>query len=327
MAIHRISTRRMTRAEWLEERRKSVGGSEIGAIMGLNPYSSPVSVWANKLGLVPDDEPSEAMVQGTDLENYVAERFTRLTGKHVRRCNYILRNDEFPHLHADVDRILSAEDAGLECKTASALSCSRFRGGDFPASYYAQCVAYMAITDKPCWYLAVLVLGREFKVFKMVRAGQDTAVSDWCESVTVVDESEFGAIKSAVAEFWRHVEDGTMPEIDGSAATGATLGKMFPDGDAQAVDLNNMLSDVRQLLALRAEKARVETAARELENRIKSRMGDAGEAFCDVAKITWRAQTRTSVDMGKFKKDHPGIDLSGYEKTTRTRVFKIKEEK
>lgn len=329
MAIHRISTRRMTRAEWLEERRKSVGGSEIGAIMGLNPYSSPVSVWANKLGFVPDDEPNEAMIQGNDLEIYVAERFTRLTGKHVRRCNYILRNDEFPHLHADVDRILSAEDAGLECKTASALSCSRFRGGDFPASYYAQCVTYMAVTEKPCWYLAVVVLGRDFKVFKMVRAGQDTAVPDWCESVTVVDESEFGAIKSTVAEFWRHVEDETMPEVDGSKATADTLESVYPQPDPVPgfpAELDDMSDKVRSLLELKSEKSRIEENIRIFENEIKARMGVAGTAYCNNVKITWKPQTRTTFDYRKFAKNHPGLDLSGYIEKSTSRVFRIKEE-
>ena len=131
--ISKTNTKRMARDEWLAERRKSIGGSEIGAIMGLNKYQSPVSVWANKLGIVPDAEPNEAMIQGTDLEEYVAERFARLTGKKVRRCNYILRNDEFPHMHANIDRLVVGEDAGLECKTASALSVSKFKGGEFPA--------------------------------------------------------------------------------------------------------------------------------------------------------------------------------------------------
>ena len=327
--ITKICTKNMAREDWLAERRKSVGGSEVGAIMGLNKYQSAVSVWANKLGIVPDAEPNEAMIQGTDLEEYVAERFTRLTGKKVRRCNYILRNDDYPHMHANVDRLVRGESAGLECKTASALSVSKFKGGDFPTSYYAQCVAYMAVTELPVWYLAVVVLGKEFKVFKMVRDGQDANMPDWCESVTVIDDAEFDAIKSSVSDFWRHVEDGTMPEIDGSKATSDTLTAMYPGGDLPDIDpleLDDMCDKICALRDLKDEKCRIDENIRLLENTFKARMEDAETAFCDDVKITWKPQERTTFDYKKFAKDHPGLDLSKYTKTSTFRVFKIKEE-
>lgn len=327
--ITKICTKNMTREDWLAERRKSVGGSEIGAIMGLNRYQSPVSVWANKLGIVPDVEPNEAMIQGTDLEGYVAERFTRLTGKKVRHCNYILRNDNYPHLHANVDRLVCGESAGLECKTASALSVGKFKGGDFPTSYYAQCVAYMAVTELPVWYLAVVVLGKEFKVFKMVRDGQDTSKPDWCESVTTIDDAEFDAIKSAVADFWQHVEDETMPEVDGSKATSDTLAAMYSCGDPLDIDpvgLDDMCDKMRSLRDLKDEKRRIDENIRLLENAFKARMEDAETAFCDNVKITWKPQERTTFDYKKFAKDHPGLDLSKYTKTSTFRVFKTKEE-
>lgn len=327
--ITKICTKNMTREDWLAERRKSIGGSEVGAIMGLNRYQSPVLVWANKLGIVPDAEPNEAMIQGTDLEEYVAERFARLTGKKVRRCNYILRNDDYPHMHANVDRLVRGESAGLECKTASALSVSKFKGGDFPNSYYAQCVAYMAVTELPVWYLAVVVLGKEFKVFKMVRDGQGTSKPDWCESVTVIDDAEFDAIKSSVADFWQHVEDETMPEIDGSKATSDALTAMYPGGDMpdiEPLELDDMRDKICALRDLKDEKCRIDENIRLLENTFKARMEDAETAFCDGVKITWKPQERTTFDYKKFVKDHPGLDLSRYTKTSTFRVFKTKEE-
>ena len=327
--ITKICTKNMTREDWLAERRRSVGGSEIGAIMGLNRYQSPVSVWANKLGIVPDVEPNEAMIHGTDLEGYVAERFTRLTGKKVRHCNYILRNDNYPHLHANVDRLVCGESAGLECKTASALSVSKFKGGEFPTSYYAQCVAYMAVTELPVWYLAVVVLGKEFKVFKMVRDGQDTSKPDWCESVTVIDDAEFDAIKSSVADFWQHVVNETMPEVDGSKATSDTLTAMHPGGDMpdiEPLELDDMRDKICALRDLKDEKCRIDENIRLLENTFKARMEDAETAYCDDVKITWKSQERTTFDYKKFAKDHPGLDLSKYTKTSTSRVFRIKEE-
>ena len=82
------------RINWLELRRNAIGGSDAAAILGLSKWSSPLAVYADKLGLVPEREDNEAMRQGRDLEEYVASRFTEATGLKVRRENHILVNDE-----------------------------------------------------------------------------------------------------------------------------------------------------------------------------------------------------------------------------------------
>lgn len=152
----------MSREEWLAERRKSLGGSDMGAVLGLNKYRSPYAVWAEKTGLIGETPDNEAMRQGRDLEEYAACRFEEASDKVVRRVNYILRNDDAPHLHANIDRRILKESAGLECKTASALSMKNYVGGEFPESYYAQCVTYLAVTGWKRWYLAALVLNKAF---------------------------------------------------------------------------------------------------------------------------------------------------------------------
>ena len=88
----------MSREEWLAERRKSLGGSDMGAVLGLNKYRSPYAVWAEKTGLIGETPDNEAMRQGRDLEEYAACRFEEASDKVVRRVNYILRNDDAPHL-------------------------------------------------------------------------------------------------------------------------------------------------------------------------------------------------------------------------------------
>ena len=75
------------RAVWLQERRTGIGGSDVPAILGISPYGSPYSVWADKLGLLPERECSEAMRQGADLEAYVSRRFCEETGLKAHRKN------------------------------------------------------------------------------------------------------------------------------------------------------------------------------------------------------------------------------------------------
>ena len=68
---------------------------------------------------------------------------------------------------ADVDRLVVGEDAGLECKTASAYSTDKWKDGQVPLHYLMQCYHYMAVTGRKSWYIAVAILGRDFKYAKI----------------------------------------------------------------------------------------------------------------------------------------------------------------
>lgn len=121
----------MSREEWLDRRRKSIGGSDAAGIVGLSKWASPFSVWADKTGRAPEKEDTEAMRQGRDLEDYVA-RWMEETGKRVYRLPAMLYNPLYPFAHADVDSMVMGESAGLECKTAFSLDLKQFNGVEFP---------------------------------------------------------------------------------------------------------------------------------------------------------------------------------------------------
>lgn len=109
MKMQKISTLGMIREEWLKERKKSLGGSDMGAVLGLNKYRSPYTVWAEKTGRIGEEPENEAMRIGRDLEPYVASRFEEVSRKGVRRMNYLLRREDCPHLHANIDRQILGE--------------------------------------------------------------------------------------------------------------------------------------------------------------------------------------------------------------------------
>lgn len=323
--IHKTSTAHMTREEWLEARKHSVGGSEIGAILGLNRFQTALTVWSNKTGRLPDAEDNEAMRQGRDLEAYVAERFCELTGKRVKRNNYIMTNDDFPHLHANVDRLVIGEHAGLECKTASAYNEDKFQTDEFPDSYYAQCVSYMAVTGLPIWYLAVLVMGRAFKVYALVRAPSEFKFKkpEWCESITKVNEEEFEAIRETVQTFWRHVETDTPPAPDGSKTDKEALGKLYKDCDA---DAEVMLSKdlLREYEEAKDLMNRAEERKRSAENKIKAQMGECCTGYTDGWNVTWKPQQRNTFDRKAYEAACGTIDKK-YFKTSSTRVLCVKK--
>lgn len=322
--IKRIKTSGMSRNEWLQERRKSIGGSEIGAILGLNKWASPYSVWANKTGRIPDQEPNESMRQGTDLEDYVARRFMEKSGLKVERDNAIIRNSDYPHLHANIDRRIIGMKAGLECKTASALSASRFAGGDFPESYYAQCVAYMAVTGYHTFYLAVLVLGKEFKIYR-ITTHRDAPLPAWCESSVYVSEAEFQAVRSAVVNFWDYVERDIEPPVDGLEVTTEALGAIYAGAKEDSIDLFGADTDMEQFLQLKAEIKELKARQDAYSNAIKQRLGESTQGYGNRYIATWRPQTRRTFDAKRFGREHPEIDLSGYYNQTEIRKFEVKE--
>jgi len=304
-----ISTLGMEREQWLEHRRNSIGGSDAAAIMGMNSYSSPYRIWADKRGLLPETPDNEAMRQGRDLEDYVAQRWCEATGKQVRRRNAIIINPDYPFAHANVDRLVVGEDAGLECKTTSSLNLKRFRDGEYPENYYAQCQHYMAVTGAKCWYLGVLVFGRDFFHYAIGRNDDDIAV---------LMEHEM--------ELWTCVKNNTPPPADGFDATTDALQTIYANGNGDAIELlgrNDIFQGYFADKAIRDEAdKRMETA----KQAIMLDLGDGEAGQCDGYRVTWKPQSRKSFDVKSFKAEHPDLDLEDYYKTTTFRTFAIKEE-
>ncbi len=103
--------------------------TDAGAILGVNPYRSAFQVYHDKISDTIENIDNEAMRQGRDLEDYVAQRFTEATGLKVRRANAIYQSEEHPLLLADFDRLIVGQKAGLECKTVSPFSADKWTDG------------------------------------------------------------------------------------------------------------------------------------------------------------------------------------------------------
>lgn len=304
----KISTKDMTHDDWLEHRRKSIGGSDASAIIGMNKYSSPYTVWADKLGKIPPKEDNEAMRLGRDLEEYVAKRFTEATGKKVRRENNILINPDIPFAHANVDRMIVGEDAGFEAKTTSVLNLSKFKDGEYPENYYVQCVHYLMVTGCKRWYLGVLVLGVEFKWFVIER-----------------DEGEIEALRKSEADFWEYVKSGNAPMVDGSDSTSETLKTIYPESNGDTVSLMAFESDLQQYKHLANLEEDYKKLKDEVANRIKAFMGEASKGESNKYRVSWASSIRSTFDHKRFAEDNPGVDLTMYYNQTSTRRFSVKE--
>ena len=328
MAIKKISTKDMSREDWLKERKKGIGGSDVACVLGLNKYKSAFALYNEKKSEEIEDFDNEAMRIGRDLEEYVASRFTELSGIKVRHENAILINEEFPFIRANVDRLCVGVKAGLECKTASTWNAKNFGKGEFPVNYYAQCVAYMAVTGLPDWYLAVLVMGKEFKVYKLTR-DKDCDCPEWCECAVYVGDDEIESLVSACREFWcEHVEKNVPPAVFNSNDDEAISSACNPDS-GQEIDMTGYLDKLAELTNIKGQIDELTAQKKQLEGEIKMFMGDCGKGYADGYKVSFTKQSRTTYDVKRFIEDNPDIDLEPYKKvseSTRLTIKTIKEE-
>lgn len=302
-----ISTVNMPREEWLKYRKQGIGGSDAGAICGLNPYSTAMSVYADKTSPEISDEDNESMRQGRDLEDYVARRFMEATGMKVRRSRAIYQSEEFPFMIADVDRLLIGQRAGLECKTASPYNADKWKDDQVPAHYVIQCLHYMAVTGAEAWYLAVVILGREFKYVRIDR--DEVAIQNL---ITIEDD------------FWnRHVIPKVMPDPDGSKVCDEVISRYYPDAKKDTViPLIGFDEKLMRRQEIEELIKKLQAESSQIEQEIKLYMQDAETALSDHFKVRWSSVVSSRIDSRKMKAEQPEV-YQQFLSINRSRRFKV----
>ena len=309
-AVELAKTLDMPREQWLELRKKGIGGSDSAAIVGLDRYRSAFDVYAEKIGLKPEQPDNEAMRQGRDLEQYVAERFMEATGKKVRRRNAILQHPEHPFMLANIDRWVVGENAGFEAKTTSVLNRCKFSQGEFPPNYYVQCIHYMAVTGAERWYLAVLVLNKAFHVFTIER-----------------DEAEIAALVQAEKHFWEeHVLKQIPPTPDGSESTSEIIKQLFPEArEREEVALYGHEEKIQQYLELDARVKELTQERDAIKQEIQLALANAEIGRAQGYIVEWKNQVRQSLDTKKLKSEQIEIYEKYLKPAQTVRIFKIRE--
>ena len=174
----------VTRPEWLQLRQSGIGGSDAAALMlpaELYKWKRPIDVYRSKI-YEQADERKLICEMGNALEPVIADQFAIDNGKKVYNYHKMLRSVRYPWMIADIDRKISDEQAGLECKYQTFFGSrqtkrdpetgetmrdengkivweSKYEGDNFPINFYFQCLHYLAVTGWRRWYLACLVEG------------------------------------------------------------------------------------------------------------------------------------------------------------------------
>ncbi|MFI3201555.1 MAG: hypothetical protein R3Y54_08520 [Eubacteriales bacterium] len=172
-----------------------------------------------------------------------------------------------------------------------------------------QCQHYLAVTGYDVWYLAVLILGKEFQIHKIER-----------------DEELIENLITIEKKFWEeHILARVVPLPDGSSNYTELIGKQYGIGEGEKrVDLSCVESKLnrREELLLLEEKMKIEKE--QIDQEIKMMMQDATIGNAKEFYITWKNTTTNRLDTKRLKEENPKLYLK-YLKTSKNRRFMVRK--
>ncbi|GLY10362.1 YqaJ viral recombinase family protein [Pseudobacillus badius] len=305
-------TNDMNREEWLEARKAGLGGSDIGAIAGLNQWRSPMTVYLEKTSSIENNVDNEFIYWGNVLEDVVAQEFSKRSGMKVRRRNAMLYHPEKHWALANVDRlIVTQDDKGpgiLECKTAGFFKKEEWNGEEVPASYLTQLQWYFYVTGYQWGYFAVLIGGNQFVMKRVDR-----------------DEELIEQLVELGEDFWmNNVQKKVPPPLDGSAASSDILSYLYPSSNGQEMTLEPSAETLIENLieAKQAEKEAKETV-KLYENQLKDMLGEYEKGRLGDRLVQWKSYVTNRFDAKALAAEHPDI-YQRYLNQTESRRFSVK---
>jgi putative phage-type endonuclease len=288
-------------------RAKSLGGSDIGAVLGLSKYRSAVDVWMEKTGKEMAVKDSLPLRFGQFAEEFLASEYALATGLSLASHVAAVIHHEYQYMHGHIDRFvlngdtpLIGEDGSitasriLECKTANPFAQSEWgeAGSDqVPLSYLVQCVWYMMLTNIDRTDLAVLFGNADFRIYEITR---DLELEQMVMERAII--------------FW---EDHVLKDIPPPAASESDYKTLFGkstvsksvEAPAQTCEL------IKKLKSLNQQVNRYEAEISQIKQSIMGQMQDAEVlTFHGQTLATWKApKPSLRLDAKRLTKEHPDL--------------------
>lgn len=211
----------------INARQHGIGGSDAGAVMGVNPFKSSYDVWVSRVTPGLHDTPGESAYWGNRLEDVLAQEFALRQRRGVYHWPVVLQSNRVPCMLASVDRFLTTPtDAPgtsywgtssinhqmteiLEIKTRAKSRISEWANGVEPVTWW-QVQHYLAVTGLDKGWVCVLFGGQEFKIYEVPR-----------------DNASIEKLEVACAKLWGHVQSNIPPIVECTAPKGSPQTKLM----------------------------------------------------------------------------------------------------
>lgn len=265
----------------LAERSKGIGASEAGAILGLDPFTSPYDVWLRKTGKVGDVETNDAIEWGNDLEEVIGRRSAR-----VLKCcvhgGYGTHHHPNGVMLANIDFMADLPEYGLSPLEAKSTGIMDGWGEDDSDQ----------VPDRVWAQVQVQMMCSKTRVAKVARLLGRYGFKFTIYTVQLADPDMQNVIEERLCDFWHNNVQKDIPP-DNSVPSIENIARVKRVGQVVPVD------PVLVSAFLKANTARKE--AEKLEEKCKAallaslRTGDgqyaeAGE--CEAGTVTYREYQR-----------------------------------
>lgn len=272
---------KMLTTEQHAARKAGIGGSDVAAILGINPYRTAMQVWLEKTGrMEPEDISNKpAVYWGNVLEPVIADEYAKRTGLELEIVPETLKHSKFPWLLGHIDRRIIGLSKFLECKTAGFYAAKDWgdTGTDFvPEPYIMQIQHYLAITGYEEADLAVLIAGSDFRIYNIKR-----------------DEGLISMMIEELNNFWHNHVLADMPPQSTSRLDVAQLHPR-DNGDLAEAPTETVAA-INEYKLLKAKISDLETIKNRWEHEITKTIGPAsGIKIADQVLATWKANKNGS---------------------------------
>ena len=280
--------------QWHDLRGIGVGGSDIGAILGVNKWKSAIDVYIDKT----DGNKSvnnRFTHFGHKLEKVVFEEFAErhselkcYTVPYTIQRGVCVANVDGMFYDAKTDRY-----GVIELKTTSAYNKDEWTGDTVPQSYYAQVQHYLYVTGLRFAYIACLIGGNDYKEFYIERD---------------LDDQEL--IEERANDFWKnYVLKKIPPMVDGSDSYSKYLLEQSEKENEEVFELDEITIKGEEYKAIKSEIEELEKKKKLIEQEILKVMNknSCKKAKAGDYKFTIVTTERSSIDKKKMELENPEI--------------------
>lgn len=293
---------------WLKARTRGIGGSDIGAICGVSPFTSARQIYLNKTGqftesMKPGTAAQERMHFGHLLEPIVADEFARreLVGEYnnlkLITVGATLQHKDYPWALANIDRLIINE-AGepwgiLECKTTSEYMNEEWESGEILQSYIYQLNWYLWILGLERGCFACLVGGNKFYTYTVFRN----------------DDLIYNTLLPAAEKFWNEnvlaLKEPEMQSTDTDFAN-QTYSDVVKNSElVMEDDTSNDLAET--VFNCKAQIKELTKIMEEAQNKLKDRLKENEIGYTKDYTIKWSPRSQKRVDSDRLKKEYPEV--------------------